>query len=118
MKKLILLSLSIFLISTIQGQTCKDLPTHFNSYDEAVSKVEKATFKVKDKITCYGSSWITKATFHSCDGNTGYFILYTQNGKNYIHKGVPLNVWKHFKSTDSSGSYYSKYIKGKYQLKI
>ncbi|AHW61778.1 hypothetical protein FH5T_08190 [Draconibacterium orientale] len=118
MKKLFLFSCLLFFITAIQAQTCKDLPTHFNSYNEAVSKVEKTTFKVKDKITCYGSSWISKATYHSCDGDTGYFILYAQNGNSYIHKGVPLSVWEKFKSADSFGSYYSKYIKGKYQLKI
>jgi hypothetical protein len=115
MKKLILLTCLLFLITSLQAQSCKDLPTNFNSYSEAVNRIEKATFQIKDKVTCYNSSWISKATYHSCDGKTGYFILYAQNGKSYIHKGVPLNIWKQFKVADSHGSYYSKNIKGKYQ---
>jgi signal transduction histidine kinase len=118
MKKLILFSCLLFFVSAITAQSCKDLPTYFYSYDEAVSKVEKATFQIKDKVTCYNSSWISKATYHSCDGKTGYFILYAQNGKNYIHKGIPLSVWQEFKNADSQGSYYSNNIKGRYQLKI
>lgn len=118
MKKLILLPCLLFFLTAIQAQTCKDLPTHFNSYDEAVSKVESASFQIKDKVDCYSSSWVSKATYHSCDGETGYFILYTTEGKSYIHKDIPLWVWKQFKNADSYGSYYSRNIKGKYQFKL
>lgn len=106
MKKLILLTCLLSVIISLQAQSCKNLPTHFNSYDEAVRKIENATFQIKDKITYYNSLWISKATYHSCDGKTGYFILYAQNGSNYIHKRVPLNIWKQFKDADSFGSYY------------
>lgn len=117
--KTIGLSFAFLVISfTVFGQTCNNLPVSYSSYSEAISKVRNATFKIIDKVDCSQSSWVSRATFHSCDGETGFFILITKDGKEYIHQDVPITVWKQFKNSSSFGTYFNENIKGKYKLKI
>lgn len=116
--KLFILAAFFILFSELKGQSCKDLPKSFNSYSELKHKIKNSIFKIEDKVNCSRSSWISKASFHSCDGETGFFILATKNGKDYIHQDMPLKVWKQFKAADSFGSYYNRNIREKYQLKI
>jgi hypothetical protein len=108
--------LQILLISC-SGQDCNKLPNHFNSYDQAISLVKKSNFKYKDEVSTSKSSWIQSAVYYSCDGNSGYFI-FKAKGKDYIHSGVPDNIWQGFKNSESLGSFYNKYIKGRFTLKL
>ncbi len=110
-----LISLSSY-ISKAQTD-CKDLPQSFKSYNEAVIKVTTSKFLYSDFLSGNFSSWINKARFYSCDKRNGYLILETSDTK-YIHKNVPLNVWYAFKVAKSKGSYYTKYIRGRYGLKL
>lgn len=107
-----------FNISKIQGQTCQQLPEIFSSYKQAFEMIKQADFKIEDSVDCSVSSWVKEASFYSCDGKTGYFILKTKNGNEYLHTGLPIKVWNEFKNASSFGSYYNRQIKGKYQLKI
>ncbi len=118
MDKLILILSFFFHSFLVDAQTCKDLPANFLSYSNAATAIKSATFKFEDKVDFSSSSWISKATYHSCDDETGYFILTTQKGNEYIHQNLPINVWKQFKEADSFGDYYNRKIKGKYQLII
>lgn len=119
MKKLLLLFL-ISLITTIaKAQSCKDLPSNFYSYEEAVNKVRNATFKIEEEKNFDFDCWILKASYYSCDGKSGYMIYITrEQRKTYIHKNLPLWVWKEFINSHDPGSYYSRKIKGNYQLKV
>ncbi len=99
------------------GQSCKNIPAHFNSYDEAVAFVKSATFQFKDDVNTSKSSWIRSASYYSCDGKTGYFI-YSTDKQEYIHAGVPIEIWRGFKTADSFGSYYDHYIRKKYRFYI
>lgn len=101
-------------ISTL-GQSCKNMPAHFASYDEAISFVKSASFQYKDDVNTSKSSWIRSASYYSCDGKMGYFIFSTDS-KEYIHAGVPIEIWKEFKNADSFGSYYDHYIRKKYRF--
>lgn len=107
---------SLFL--SINAQTCHDLPESFKSYNQALSKIESATFLIKESVDCSESSWIQSSTFYSCDGRTGFFILRTKEGQEFIHQNVPIGIWKQFKNVSSFGSFYNSNIKGKYQLYI
>lgn len=102
----------------LNAQPCQQLPESFISYDQAFEKIKKADFKIEDSVDCSVSSWIKEASFYSCDGEIGYFILKTKNGNEYLHKGLPLKVWNEFKNASSFGGYYNRQIKGKYLLKI
>lgn len=111
----VLLSLTLFL--SCHGQSCKDLPVYFTTYDEANAKVRSADFPVKETANTSGSSWIRGAEFYSCDGSLGYFILVTDK-KSYIYNGVPINIWKNFRAAQSKGGYYNSHIKGRYKLHL
>jgi hypothetical protein len=100
---------------TIYG--CEELPSSFSSYEEALRKITNANFRYQDNISITSSSWIRSASYYSCDGNTGFFIIKTDK-QFYIHRDLPISVWKSFKSSTSFGSYYSHNIKSEYQLLI
>ena len=117
MKVLIVLVFSL-IVGSCRPQSCKNLPVTFTSYSEAIGAVKNATFKVKESAGTFQSSWITSAFFYSCDGETGYFIFSTVQGHTYIHKDLPLSLWRDFKSASSKGGYYNRYIKGRYRLQL
>lgn len=118
MKRLIIISFLFFTIVSCRSQDCNKLPNNFTSYSQAISLVEGSTFKIHETANTSKSSWIRSAQYYSCDGNTGYFIYSTKEGKEYIHKGVPIDVWEEFKKADSKGSYYDYNIRFKYQLNL
>jgi hypothetical protein len=99
------------------GQDCKQIPSYFNSYEQGISFIKKATFKYKDAANTSKSSWIRSALFYSCNGTTGYFILRTDK-KEYLHSGVPLTLWKQFKNASSFGSFYDRNIRGRYRFNL
>lgn len=98
------------------GQSCKDLPDKFDSYSQAIEEIQNATFKSTDKLPYSKSSWITSATYYTCDGYTGYLVYTTDKGKEYVHEKIPIRVWTEFKNASSSGSYYVHNMKGRYRL--
>jgi uncharacterized protein (UPF0332 family) len=115
MIKFLTLVICVLSLQTCSAQNCSTLPDKFGSYEEATSKIAKATFKVSESVNTSKSSWIRSAKYKSCDGETGYFLFKT-DVKEYIHKGVPISIWKGFKEAESIGSYYNRYIKRRYQL--
>ena len=106
-----------FLISltSCSHKPCEEITENFSSYKEAKNKIENADFNFRDKVNTGKSSWIKQASFYSCNGVQGYFILETKQ-KSYIFKNLPTSVWKDFKNAASFGAYYSNYIRGKYSL--
>ena len=103
-------------IPICKSQSCKEIPQSFTSYSEAMQIVQNADFEYTDKLPYGKSSWIVTADYYSCYGYTGYLIYTTDKGHDYIHIGVPKNIWLAFKNATSSGSYYDYNIKGKYRL--
>jgi KTSC domain len=118
MKRLLLLIVCFILFISCNSQDCHKLPVAFSSYTEAIQEVKSSTFQIKESADVSGSSWITSAKWYSCEGQDGYFIYTTNRGYEYIHKGVPLFIWKEFKNASSKGSYYDTNIKGRYRLPL
>lgn len=117
MNRIIYLFIFSMLLSGIaKSQSCINLPERFSSYSQAISEIKSATFKSIDDLPHGKSSWIISATFYTCDGIFGYLIYATDKGKEYIHEKVPVRIWTEFKNASSSGSYYVKNIKGRFQL--
>ncbi len=118
MKRLLLVILLLEILTSCKSQDCRNLPDRFSSYSQAVSLVKRSSFKIEETANTSNSSWITSAKYYSCDGSTGYFIYTTNKGAEYIHKAVPISVWKGFKTATSKGLYYNTNIKNRYQLKL
>ena len=115
------MNLSVFLFLILYSLIivdCKDLPSTFNSYREAETIIASASWKIKDRVDCSKSIWILEASFYSCDGNEGYFLMKTKEGRFYLHKDVPKSLWIQFKEAGSFGTFYNSYFKGKYQIRI
>lgn len=116
-----LLTLSIcsaLIISSCRRKgNCDKLPTQFSSYDQAVSKIESSDFKIKEEANTSKSSWIRGASFYSCDGNTGFYIIQTDK-QEYLYINMPYSVWAEFKNSESLGKFYNENIKHRYILQL
>ncbi len=100
------------------AQDCNSLPQSFASPAQATQMVKKAKFHYMDHIDTKKSSWIRSAAYYSCDGKSGFFLLVTNKGKEYLFQSMPIDVWERFKKAESLGSFYNAYIRDKYQLRI
>lgn len=100
-----------------QINNCDLLPKQFRSYEEAISLVKSAKFKIKDEVNTAKSSWVREAFYFSCDGRVGFFLIKTDN-KEYMHEGLPYSLWVDFKNSSSFGTFYNFYIKNKFHLRI
>ena len=105
------------LFSCSQNSSCDKLPTQFSTYDEAQSKIKSSYFKIKEDANTSNSSWIKSASFYSCDGTSGFFILQTDK-KEYLYSDMPYGVWTEFKNAESLGTFYNKKIKHNYIFKL
>ena len=117
MKKLFLTVIILFTIMSCSTQNCKDLPSQFSSYSQAVKKVKSSNFSFIETDNTSRSSVIESADYYNCDSKTGYLIIEIRN-TNYIYQNVPISVWNSFKSADSYGDFYNDYVKGNFNLEI
>jgi hypothetical protein len=90
----------------------------YPTYQKAVSEIRNGNYEYSDSKNMASSSWVKSAEFYSCDAATGCLIMTTKANRDYIHFGVPMDVWKMFKSASSYGSYYSRNLKGRYSFII
>ena len=109
---------------TKEGQTisrsnsyCRDLPSQFQSYQEAQSYMLTAQFRLEDDVSTDKSSWIRGASYYSCDGLNGYLQLSTDK-QSYLFEGVPVDLWEQFKTAESFGSFYNAYIRDRFRMLI
>lgn len=102
---------------TETSKSCIELPAQFQSYEEAESRITSASFQFQDAANTSKSSWIRGASYYSCDGQTGYFLLLADK-KNYLFQGLPKVIWEGFKSADSFGEYYHAYIRDRYYMYV
>ncbi|MEJ7830585.1 MAG: KTSC domain-containing protein [Segetibacter sp.] len=118
-KFLLILSIcsAINISSCRTKDNCDKLPTQFSSYDHAVSKIKSSLFKIKEEANASKSSWIRGASFYSCDGNTGFFILQTAK-QDYLYSNMPYSVWTEFKNAESLGKFYNENIKHRYIFQL
>jgi len=99
-------------------QDCNRLNLNVSSYKQAEASIRQTQFKIEEKQNMRSSGWIKRAEYYSCDGETGYLILYLDKGKSYLHQNLPLSVWKAFINASSYGSFYTKRIRGNYQFRF
>lgn len=105
------------LLSACHRTDCDRIPISFNSFSEANKIIKSSHFKFEDKIITNTSSWIRGAEYYSCNNETGFFILITDN-VNYIHQELPKQMWYEFKTASSYGHYYNSKIKHRFQCRI
>lgn len=96
---------------------CDRIPNKFSSYDEAIKTIKTSHFKVEESINTSKSSWIRGASYYSCDGLMGYFVLNTDK-QDYLYSNMPIEIWQGFKNAKSFGSYYDHHIKHKYIFEL
>jgi len=115
MKKITLLLLLLITITSCSSQDCKELPSSYNSYKDALTEIKSSDFKLEDSVNTSKSSVIESAQYFSCDGNNGYLIIEIRNTE-YIYQNVPISVWRNFKNANSYGRFYNSTIKDNYKL--
>lgn len=115
MIKLISICCSLLILTACSKNGCDNLPDKFSSYEEAERKIETTEFYIREELRTPESSWIYGATYYSCDGELGFLEVETDHG-NYYHKDVPVEIWKAFKSTESTGKFFNEELRGNYVL--
>ncbi len=118
MRKLIILIITLSLIGCNNKEDCRNLPKSFSSYETAISEIKSTSFKIKDEADCSKSTWLSDASYYSCNEKAGYFIMTTKTGREYIHEKVPVEIWQQFKKSDSFGNFYNTHIRGRYKMEL
>ena len=119
MKKFLLLAFGIATLASCKGKTdCSELSGTYTTFEEARKDITKAEFSVKKMQSTPESSWIKRIEYYSCDGETGYLIIYTTRAEEYIHAHVPMKIWEEFSTSSSKGSYYNSNIINRYNFEI
>jgi hypothetical protein len=99
------------------GTECDKLPKNYSSYNEAIKIITAADFQIEETVNTSKSSWVRGASYYSCDGATGFFILKTDN-QDYLYSGVPAEIWQGFKNAESFGNFYNHNIKHRYTFNL
>lgn len=119
MRKLLFFVFLLSLFISCNSHNCDQINNKkFNRYSEAKQYIETFYFKLSEEENLQRSSWMSKANYYSCDGLVGYFTYETKNGKNYIYRNVPMEIWQSFKNADSPGRFYNENIKGRFILAL
>lgn len=93
---------------------CIDGRGAFSNYAAAMAAVRQK-YRAEGADTSR-SSWVTSAEYFDA-GGCGYLIL-GMNGRPYIFAGVPRVVWDGFRTAPSIGTYYNRFIKGRYRFRL
>jgi hypothetical protein len=107
----------LLLLVSCERIPCEEIPDSFESYAQAHRIVKSASFEFKDDQNTAKSSWIRSAAYYSCDGQSGFLVIRTDNGE-YFHQNVPMSVWNRLKTADSFGKFWHTNIKGRYNLRL
>lgn len=110
-----ILPVILFLLTGCVGTDCSELPSSFASFKEAEDLIEQSRFALADDLNTSRSSWIRGARYYSCDRQTGFFVLVTDN-EEYLYQNLPIQIWTEFKAAGSLGAYYNARIKHRYPL--
>ncbi len=98
---------------TEQKFNCEEMPTHFTVADKAIEIIKNSKFQHEESFEALAVRGIRKASFHSCDNETG-FLLIEMHDRVVLHKEVPLKIWEEFKFSSALETYYRQNIKYKY----
>ena len=103
----------LFLISCGK-KDCSDLQQKYATQPEAVKAITSSAFQVKESQTTANSSSIKRVEYYSCDGAVGYLIVYNLSGEIYLHRDVPIDIWKGLKSAEYMRNYYNDNLRNQY----
>jgi len=117
MKKLSLLIALIFIGMYLNASedNCSQTSHSWKSKKEAITQIEKTTFKTSESISTPYSNWMTSAQFYTCDDKFGFLLIKSEKNT-YLHEDVPITVWNALKNAKSIAGYYNFYIKNKYKF--
>jgi hypothetical protein len=87
----------------------------FSSYEEALREVRRAYECEVEEVS--RSSVVYGAEYCNAGRGQGYLIV-NLKGREYIHAGVPEEVWEEFRDAESMGSYYASNLRGHYRLTL
>ena len=90
----------LLILVSCKEYNCSEINSNFTSYQNAIELLQNSSFTIEEKVNT-DSSWIDSIEYYSCDEIYGYLIVNTNNGRSYIHKNVPVQVWNEFKNTES-----------------
>ncbi len=107
----------VFILFISCSENCNELPNSFSNYEQAREMVLTSNYQITEVADVSDSPWITSVEYLSCDGLNGFFVIKI-GYKTYIHQNMPIEVWENFTEVESKGSFYSKKIRGRYQLKL
>jgi len=136
MKKIILISYVLFAGISCFGQSngfatfkpieeeapirnysdCNQIPTSFSSYNQALSIISNHKFNISDEFNAEDNSFISGGAYRSCDGKSGFLIVYIKGYSPYIYQNVPLSIYRDFRYSLPTGKYYNEHIKGRYKV--
>jgi hypothetical protein len=102
----------------LEEPPCPIQNSFYPTYEKAVSEIRNGVYDYSDSKKMASSSWVKSAEFYSCDAVSGCLIMTTKANRDYIHFGVPTDVWKSFKSATSYGSHYNRNLKGRYPIML
>jgi hypothetical protein len=92
-----------------------DIRAHFASYEQAL-RVVRSTYDC-DVEEVSRSSVVFGAEY--CDeGNGQGYLIVNLRGREYIHAGVPAEIWEEFRGAESMGNYYAAHLRGRYRLTL
>jgi hypothetical protein len=114
MKNLFFLFIFSLTVLSCGKKGCETLKDQYASQPEALKAIRAADFEVKDTHTTANSSSIKRIEYFSCDGQTGYLVVYNLSGDVLLHRNVPLNIWDGLKSAEFMRNYYNDNVKDKY----
>jgi len=99
-------------------EPCPIQNSFYPTYQRAVSEIRNGSYEYSDSHKMSSSSWIRSSEFYSCDAGTGCLIMTTKTNRDYIHYGVPRDIWQSFKSASSYGGYYNQNLKERYSFRL
>jgi hypothetical protein len=102
-------------VSAVPASSRVDNQTRFTSYAEAV-RIVRSIYDC-DVEDVNRSTLVYGAEYCDAGGAHGYLIV-NLRGREYIHAGVPRQVWEEFRDAESMGSYYASHLRGHYRLTL
>nr|WP_317632105.1 KTSC domain-containing protein [uncultured Flavobacterium sp.] len=114
MKKILFILVLPLAMISCGKKDCSDLESKYASQPEAVKAITSAKFQLRESQTTANSSSIKRVEYFSCDGAKGYLVVYNLSGDVFLHKDVPLDVWKGLKESEYMRNYYNDNLRDKY----
>lgn len=97
-----------------ENTDCHELPQSFESAGEGIQFIRSATFRVQQSVKISRYHIPRSASFHSCDGKTGYLIAEETEGTYVLYSGIPQDVWQNFINSNDPIGFYEEEIKKKH----